>query len=35
MWNKLTIDDMKLYLSQDELDALNTYSVDIVDVINK
>ena len=35
MWNKLTIDDMKLYLSQDELDALNTYSVDIEDVINK
>ena len=29
MWSQLTIDDMKLYLSQDELDALNTYSVDI------
>lgn len=35
MWSHLTIDDMKLYLSQDELDALNTYSVDIEDVINK
>ena len=35
MWSQLTIDDMKLYLSQDELDALNTYSVDIENVINK
>ena len=35
MWSQLTIDDMKLYLSQDELDALNSYSVDIADVINK
>ena len=35
MWSHLTIDDMKLYLSQDELDALNSYSVDIADVINK
>ena len=35
MWSQLTIDDMKLYLSQDELDALNTYSVEIEDVINK
>ena len=35
MWSQLTIDDMKLYLSQDELDSLNTYSTDIEDVINK
>ena len=35
MWSQLTIDDMKLYLSQDELDALNSYSVDIENVINK
>ena len=35
MWSQLNIDDMKLYLSQDELDALNSYSVDIENVINK
>lgn len=35
MWSQLTIDDMKLYLSQDELDALNSYSVDIENVINQ
>ena len=34
MWSQLTIDDMKLYLSQDELDTLNSYSVDIENVIN-
>ena len=35
MWSQLTIDDMKLYLSQDELDSLNTYSTDIENIINK
>ena len=35
MWSQLTIDDMKLYLSQDELDSLNTYSTDVENVINK
>ena len=34
-WNRLTIDDMKLYLSQDELDSLNTYSTDVENVINQ
>ena len=34
-WNRLTIDDMKLYLSQDELDSLNTYSVNVDEVVNK
>ena len=34
MWSQLTIDDMKLYLSQDELDSLNTYSTDVENVIN-
>ena len=35
MWSQLTIDDMKLYLSQDELDSLNTYSVNVDEVVNK
>ena len=35
MWSQLTIDDMKLYLSQDELDSLNTYSTDVENIINK
>lgn len=34
MWSQLTIEDMKLYLSQDELDSLNTYSTDVENVIN-
>ena len=34
-WNRLTIDDMKLYLSQDELDSLNTYSTNVDEVVNK
>ena len=35
MWSQLTIEDMKLYLSQDELDSLNTYSVNVDEVVNK
>ena len=35
MWSQLTIDDMKLYLSQDELDSLNTYSTNVDEVVNK
>ena len=35
MWSQLTIDDMKLQISQDELDSLNTYSTDIENIINK
>ena len=34
-WKQLTIEDMKLYLSQDELDALNNISTDITDIVNK
>lgn len=35
MWKHLTLSDMKLYLSQDELDQLNSASVDIEDVVDK
>ena len=35
MWSQLTIDDMKLYLSQDELDSLNKYSKNVDEVVNK
>ena len=35
MWSQLTIDEMKHYLSQDELDSLNTYSVNVDEVVNK
>lgn len=33
-WKRLTYSDMKLYLSQDELEKLNTYSTDISAIIN-
>ena len=35
MWKQLTIEDLKLYLSQDEIDALNNMSVNVDEVINK
>ena len=34
-WKQLNIEDMKLYLSQDELDVLNNISTDISDIVNK